>query len=488
MTGLRKSVLTVLFLSLAVPAAALAGPERSDDLAARLDRIFAEAYPATGPGAAVIVVQDGKPILRKGYGLANVELSVPITPEMVFRVGSVTKQFTAAAILKLVEAGRLSLSDEIGRFLPDFPTRGKKMTVEQLLTHTSGIKSVTGMPSWSPRMREDWTPAQIIAFFQNEPLDFEPGTKWKYNNSGYHLLGAIIEKVSGKKYEDFVAEAIFRPLGMERTRYGSDAPIIPGRVEGYQRTPGGLINAPYISMTQPYSAGALVSTVDDLTRWQAALDRDGFLSAESRRRMWTPVTLPDGTATRYGFGWGIWKYEGHAVVEHGGAINGFVTANMRLPDDRIYVAVLSNASGPGRDPRMLALQAASLVAGIPADDRKAVTLAPAALERYAGVYKDNDGDNWIVRRKGDHLEVEAGPSSSEVFASASSVDSFFYRDHVRDLRFEKTPTGEVTALLIDEHIGPIERAVRVKEPLPEKAVSPRSRESSSDPRGSLAGC
>jgi CubicO group peptidase (beta-lactamase class C family) len=460
MIGTRKSALAGLVLFLATGALALAGLERTEDLAGRLDRIFAEAYPAMGPGAAVIVVQDGKPVLRKGYGLANVELSVAIAPEMVFRIGSVTKQFTAAAILKLAEAGKLSLSDEIGRFLPDYPTRGKRITVEQLLNHTSGIKSLTGMPSWPSHTREDWTPGQLIAFFQNEPLDFEPGTGWKYNNSGYILLGAIIEKVSGKKYEDFLAEAIFRPLGMERTRYGGDRPIIAGRVEGYQRTPAGIVNAPYLSMTLPFSAGALVSTVDDLARWQAALDGDGFLSADSRRRMWTAVTLPDGTATRYGFGWGIWSYEGHAVVEHGGSINGFVSANMRWPDDRVYVAVLSNATGPGRDPRMLALRAASIVAGIPADDRKAVTLPPAMLELYAGAYTDSDGDNWLVRRKGNHLEVEAGPSSSEVFASPACADCFFYRDHVRDIRFEKSPAGAVVALLIDEHIGPIERAVR----------------------------
>jgi D-alanyl-D-alanine carboxypeptidase len=463
---MKRSLLAVQCFFLAAALLAQAAEKRSDDLASRLDRIFAEAYPATWPGAAVIVVRDGKPILRRGYGLANVELSVPIAPDMVFRIGSVTKEFTSAAILKLVEAGKLSLSDEIGRFLPDFPARGRKITIEDLLTHTSGIKSVTGMPSWAARNREDWKPAQIIAFFQNEPFDFEPGTKWKYNNSGYILLGSIIEKVSGKKYEDFLAETIFRPLGLERTRYGSDAPIVPGRVEGYQRTAGGVVNAPYLSMTQPYSAGALVSTVDDLARWQAALDTDGFLSAESRRRMWMPVTLPDGTATRYGFGWIIWSYEGHAVIEHGGSINGFVSANMRFPDDHVYVAVLSNASGPGRDPRTLALRAASLTAGIPADDRKSVTLAPAVLEKYVGVYQDSDGDKWIVRRLGDHLEVEAGPSRSEVFAGASSPDSFFYRDHVRDLRFEKKPGGEVTALLIDEHAGPVERAVRTKNPVP----------------------
>jgi CubicO group peptidase (beta-lactamase class C family) len=460
--GVRKSVLAARVLFLAAAVLAVAGPEGKEDLAGRLDRIFAEAYPATGPGAAVIVVRDGKTVLRKGYGLANVELSVPIAPEMVFRIGSVTKQFTAAAILKLVEAGKLSLSDEIGRFLPDYPARGRRITVEQLLNHTSGIRSLTGMPTWSSHTREDWTPAQLIAFFQSEPLDFEPGTGWKYNNSGYLLLGAIIEKVSGKTYEDFLAETIFRPLGMERTRYGSDAPLIAGRVAGYQRTPGGIVNASYLSMTLPYSAGSLVSTVDDLAKWQAALDKDGLLSVESRRRMWTPVTLPDGRATRYGFGWGIWSYEGHAVVEHGGSINGFVSANMRWPDDRIYVAVLSNATGPGRDPRMLALRAASLAAGIPADDRKAATRAPETLERYAGVYTDSDGDDWTVRRDGNRLEVGAGPSHSEVFASSACPDCFFYRDHVRDIRFERSPSGEVLALWIDEHIGPIERAVRAR--------------------------
>lgn len=452
-TSIRRSVLALLVFSLSAAASA-------DDLASRLDRIFSDAYPATGPGAAVIVVRDGKPILRKGYGLANVELSVPITPEMVFRIGSVTKQFTAAAILKLVEAGKLSLSDEIGRFLPDFPASGRAITIEQLLNHTSGIRSVTEMPSWHSRNREDWTLSQIIAFFQNEPADFEPGARWKYNNSGYILLGAVIEKVSGKTYGDFLAETFFKPLGMERTRYGNDAPIVPGRVEGYVRTPAGVLNAPYLSMTQPYSAGALVSTVDDLARWQAALDTDAVLSPASRKRMWTPVTLPDGTATRYGFGWDIWSYEGHAVIEHGGSINGFVTASMRWPDDHVYVAVLSNAGGPGRDPRNLALRAASLVFGRPADDRKAVPLTPAALEQYAGSYKDSDGDDWIVRRRGDHLEVQAGPSQSEVFASGDCAGCFFYRDHVRDLRFEQSPKGDIIAVWIDEHFGPIERAVR----------------------------
>ena len=186
--------------------------------------MFAEAYPAAGPGAAVIVVQDGKPVLRKGYGLAEVELGVPIRPDMVFRVGSVTKEFTSACILMLSEQGRLKLDDDITKYLPDYPSGGRKITIEQLLTHTSGIHSYTDMPSWGKRMREDWTLAELVDFFENEPFDFAPGAKWHYDNSGYVLLGVILEKVTGKKYADVVADMIFRPLGMKQTRYGDDAP------------------------------------------------------------------------------------------------------------------------------------------------------------------------------------------------------------------------------------------------------------------------
>jgi len=455
----RNLFASVCFLVAAAAGIRATGP--GDDLLQRLDRIFAEAYPPTGPGAAVIVLRDGKPILRKGYGLANVELSVPVAPEMVFRVGSVTKEFTSAAILKLVEAGKISLSDDVSRFLPDYPTRGRKITVEQLLSHTSGIRSFTDMPSWRAHMREDWTVSQSIAFFENEPFEFEPGTRFKYCNSGYDLLGAIVEKVSGKTYGDFVAETIFQPLGMLRTRYGAEAAIISGRAEGYVRTPEGIVNAPYISSSQAYAAGALMSNVDDLARWQAALDHDGFLSAESRRRMWTPAKLPDGTDTRYGLGWIIWKCEGHAVVEHGGAINGFLSANMRWPDDGIYVAVLSNSAGPGApDPRMLALRAASLTAGVPVDQRKAEARQPASLERYAGIYKDGDGEDWTVRLKGEHLEVEHGSSTSPIFGSGACADCFFYRDHIAELRFQSGASGQVTTLWIDEFAGPPAKAIR----------------------------
>ena len=428
---------------------------------ARIDGMFTAAYPSDGPGAALIVVQDGKPVLRKGYGLAEIELGVPIRPEMVFRVGSVTKEFTSACILMLAEQGKLKLDDDITKYLPDYPAGGRKITIEQLLTHTSGIHSYTDDADLlGRRMREDLTLPQLIASFQSAPFDFEPGARWHYDNSGYVLLGAILEKVTGKKYAELVAEMIFRPLGMKDTRYGDDAPIIPGRVDGYQKTPAGIVNAPFLSMTQPFSAGAIVSTADDLARWQAALDAGTILTPESRKKMWTPVVLPDGTPTRYGYGWDMWSYEGHRVVEHGGGINGFQTANMRWPNDRLYVAVLSNCGGCA-DPRALALGAASILIGKPAMDRPAVAVAPALLDRYAGAYTDSDGDDWIVRRKDDHLVLEAGPRSWDAWAASDT--EFFFRDAVRTVRFVSDASGAVTGMAIDEKFGPVETAKRKKD-------------------------
>ena len=241
---------------------------------------------------------------------------------------------------------------------------------------------------------------------------------------------------------------------MERTRYGSDGPLIARRVADTSARPGSHQCALSFDDAALF-AGSLVSTVDDLARWQAALDSNGFLSAESRRRMWTPVTLPDGTATRYGFGWGIWRCEGHAVVEHGGAINGFVSANMRWPDDHVYVAVLSNATGPGRDPRMLALRAASLAAGIPADDRRAVARPKRSAVRRG--IQDSDGDDWTVRRHGNRLEVVAGPSTASLRIPACP-DCFLPRPRPRSASRGRPPAESRS--LIDEHIGPIERAVR----------------------------
>src|ERR1051325_6201989 len=248
-------VLATTLLLLCMSFVALAQGADDAQTAKAIDELMSKAYPPDGPGASIIVIKEGRTLLRKGYGMADMELGVKVEPDMVFRLGSITKQFTAVSILMLAEQGKLSLSDDLTKFFPDFPTHGRTITVEHLLTHTSGIKSYTSIPAWLSMWRKDMTVAELIDLFKNEPADFEPGTQWLYNNSGYILLGAIIEKVSGMTYEQFLQKNIFDPLGMKHTFYGSATRVIPRRVPGYTRSREGVIqNAEYLSMTQPYAA------------------------------------------------------------------------------------------------------------------------------------------------------------------------------------------------------------------------------------------
>src|SRR4051812_31670906 len=258
-----RCVLVALALPFFLAFAARAAADSNADLGRYADELFSRAYPAGEPGAAVLIAKDGKVLLRKAYGLANLELDVPMRPDMVFEIASVTKQFTAAAVLLLQERGKLSVNDEITKYMPDYPTHGQRITIDHLLSHSSGIPEL----DWWPRRREDMKVQQIIDLFKDKPLDFNPGEKLSYSNSGYILLGAIIEKASGKRYEDFVEQEIFAPLGMKRSRYGHRDEIVPGLVASYDQAEEGYRVAEYFSLSQPYAAGGLLSTVDDLALW-----------------------------------------------------------------------------------------------------------------------------------------------------------------------------------------------------------------------------
>ena len=246
----------LLFLFFTVNGRAQNGNEA---LATAIDTLMSSNFSPQEPGASVIVVKDGKVIFRKGYGLANVELGVAVEPDMIFRIGSITKQFTAVAILMLEEQGKLSVKDEITKYFPDYPTQGKKITVEHLLNHTSGIKSYTSLPEWLPQWRKDFKVDELIALFKDKPMDFAPGDSWSYNNSAYFLLGAIIEKASGQSYADFVEKHIFAPLGMKHSFYDNTERLITRRVAGYSKKGNDFVNCAYLSMSQPYAAGSLIS-------------------------------------------------------------------------------------------------------------------------------------------------------------------------------------------------------------------------------------
>jgi len=462
----------VLFFSIlvmpAVAAAAPAGPAQKtvdDALAKRIDAVMAEIYKPGEPGAAIIVRKDGKTIFRKGYGMADMELGVPVEPDMVFRLGSITKQFTAVSILILAEQGKLSLRDEITKVLPDFPTQGRTITIEHLLTHTSGLKSYTNLSEWLPLWRKDMTVREIIDLTKDKPMEFAPGERWNYNNTGYVLLGAVIEKVSGLTHEDYVNKNIFGPLGMKHSYYGNTERIIPRRIPGYQMGKDGFVNAPYLSMTQPYAAGSLLSSVDDLAIWNDAVFSGKLLKKEWLDKAFTPYPLKNGGSTGYGYGWFIANYQGHRFIEHGGGINGFSTYEMTLPEDHIFLAILTNSAIGSRGPEPRAFKIATLLLGKPEPERKAVALPAGAVDALVGVYENADGQACYIIREGSKvLSQRAGDAKYEIMAA--SPDEFFFLDRPTRIRVLKNAVGEVTGLRLEARIGPAEIWTKTAKPLP----------------------
>ncbi len=463
----RPFALTIaIALALAAATQVLsAQPAGREDLMNKIDAVMSEVYKPGQPGAAIIVRKSGEVIFRKGYGLADIELQIPVEPDMVFRLGSITKQFTAVSILMLAEQGKLGLQDEITKFLPDYPTQGRKITVEHLLTHTSGIQSYTDLAEWLPLWRKDFTPKELIDLFKDKPMQFEPGEHWAYNNSGYILLGAIIEKVSGKTYEAFVDANIFKPLGMKQSYYGSAERIIPRRIPGYQMGQGGFVNAPYLSMTQPYAAGSLLSTVDDLAIWNDAVFSGKLVKKEWLDKAFTPYKLKNGESTGYGYGWFVSEYQGHRTIEHGGGINGFSTYEMALPDDGVYLAILTNSTIAARGPEPRTVKVAGLVLGIPEPERKAVSLAVEDLDPLTGVYVDGRKEERYITREGDTLYSQRRGQGKFQILAASPAE-FFFKDNPSRVRFIKDPSGAVTGLRVEARYGPAQIYAKTAKPLP----------------------
>ena len=291
------------------------------------------------PGLSLAVIKDGQVIMAKGYGLANVELQVAVRPETIFQSGSMGKQFTATAVMMLVEEGKLSLGDSITKYFTDAPAIWQNITVRHLLTHTAGT---TDYPS-DFDFRRDYTEAELLKRAEAIPLAFPPGEKWSYSNLGYVMLGILIHKVSGKFYGDFLQERVFKPLGMTTARIISEADIVPNRAAGYRLVKGELKNQNWVSPSLNTTAdGALYFTVYDMAKWDAALYTEKLLRRSSLEQMWTPVKLKSGKTEDYGFGWGIGEVRGHHIIEHGGAWQGFKSHIARYVDDKLTVVVFAN--------------------------------------------------------------------------------------------------------------------------------------------------
>jgi len=330
---------------------------------------------------SVLIAKDGEILLNKGYGMANYEHDVPNTPKTKFRLGSVTKQFTSMAIMQLQEKGLLNVNAPIKKYIIDYPN-GEKITIHHLLTHTSGIPNFTSIPDYRETMMLLSPVEKTIERFKDKPLEFTPGEKYKYSNSGYILLGCIIEKVSKKSYEEYTKENIFQPLNMANTGYDHHSPILKHRASGYSLSGDGLINAPYIDMSIPHGAGALYSTVEDLYIWDRALYTEKLVSKSSLDNIFTPFK------ENYGYGWQITESFNHKHISHGGGINGFSTYISRYVDDDVCIIVLSNFERSST--QKISKDLAAIVFGekyeLP-EERKAVKLDPKIYDTYVGQYE-----------------------------------------------------------------------------------------------------
>ena len=354
------------------------------------------------PGLSILVAKDGKTIYAKGFGMADLENNIKVEPKHVFEIGSITKQFTAVSILMLEEQGKLSVDHEITKYIPDYPTQGKTITIHHLLNHTSGIKSYTNMPSFMTFTRTDMTPTELIDVFKNEPMEFDPGTQYNYNNSGYIILGHIIEVISKKSYAEFIKTNIFDKLGMANSYYGSMTQLIPNRARGYSETDSGYRNANYLSMTIPYAAGSIMSTTEDLLKWQNAINANTLISKNSLAKATNGSKLNNGENIPYGYGWIKGNIRGSKTYEHSGGIFGYSSNGIFLPEKNIYIIGLTNCDCGNVG--AITTNVAAIVLGTPFPKKEdAITLSKEQLNQYVGAYEFEGGVIRYITLKDNHL-------------------------------------------------------------------------------------
>jgi CubicO group peptidase (beta-lactamase class C family) len=425
-----------LFFSLAI--AELAAAQNS---AARMDEIVQSYVDAKQFMGSVLVARGETVLFSKAYGSANLEWNIPNTTTTKFRIGSMTKQFTAAAVLLLEERGKLNVDDPVNRYYSDAPDAWDKITLYHLLTHTSGIPNHSTFPEFESLSTSRTTPNQLVKTFRDRPLEFGPGSEMRYSNSGYVLLGAIIEKVSGTSYEKFVDENVFMPLAMNDSGYDSTQSIILRRAAGYGPGPKGPVNARYVDMTVPYAAGALYSTTEDLLRWQRSLFGGKALSKPSLKKMTTPAK------SDYAFGLEVSRRSGRSVIQHGGSINGFSSRLAYFPDGQVTVIALSNLRGSGADSvveKLGALAHGETV--ILQSERQEITVPADVLKRYVGTYAISAGTNVMITLDGEHLFAQiSGQPRLQLFAQSET--SFFMKAVEVQLDFVKDSSGAVTQLV-----------------------------------------
>lgn len=429
---MMRAVTLILALVLSAASAFAQAP------VARMEQIINSYVSAGTFMGTVLVARDGAIVLDKAYGMANLELDVPNTPDTKFRLGSVTKQFTAAAILLLEERGKLKIDERVKAYVPNTPMAWDRITVFNLLTHTAGIPNFTASPDYNSIKLTLRGAGDAVASFRDRPLDFGPGEQMSYSNSGYLVLGDIIERVSGQSYEDFIAENIFKPLGMKDSGYDSNTAIIKHRANGYIRRQAGYVNAGYIHMSIPHAAGALYSTTRDLLKWEEALFAGKVVSKASLDRMTTPFK------NDYALGLTSSIDKGRRVIQHGGSIDGFNTFLAYYPETRTVIVALSNVNGPA--PTTISAQLGALMHGDTVtllSERKEISVPATTLSKYVGQYQLTPELVIDISLNGSQLLAQmTGQYPNVAFAQSETL--FFLK--VVDAQFEFAADGSSLVL------------------------------------------
>ena len=461
MAGAAALLMTAAAPALAVPA----------DFKAQADALVKAAWPADGPGGAVIVTDHGKLVYAGGQGLADIAAKRPITPRTMFRLGSITKQFSAAVLLQLVDEGKVKLDDPVSKYLPHFPKPGGDATIAQILNHTVGVQSYTAIPGFMAEKNTDraYTTEQMIALFKDMPAPSKPGEKFEYNNSGYVLVGAVIEAVTRQPWHVALDERIGKPLALSSIRYGVGEEAMPAMAKGYTEGPKGIAPSQKIHMSVPHAAGALVGSAEDLAKWGQALHHGKVVAGASYARMIAPTKLPDGTTAPYGFGLFQEAVRGHDSVGHGGGIFGFSTDSLYFPKDDLFIAVLTNSDSPKTSPDVAIRRLAAMALGNPYPVLVETKVDAATLAPLMGVYAlpDAKSERRFFAREGQLYTQRSGAPESKVYAAGQN--RFFYgNDSLNWFEMTRDAAGKPVMAMHQNGADEAETAVW-KGPIPPEA-------------------
>jgi CubicO group peptidase (beta-lactamase class C family) len=435
---IRLSLVALLFFH----ASAVA----QDKTPEAIDNLLRKAYPAEGPGAVVLIAKDGRIIAHKAYGKASLKTGEGLTTKHVFRIGSITKQFTSTAILKLVSDGKLTLDQPVAKFIPEY-ANGHNITIRHLLTHTSGIKNYTSlMDQQAPEIKSaNKTIQQRFNVFKDLPLEFQPGEKHEYSNSNYFLLGMIIEKITGMSYGDYLGKTFFNPLKLTSSYYDGGDKGIPAKAVGHVSREQKFVEGDDVHHSMPYAAGALASTAEDLYKWTQAVSGFKVVPKTLMEEAWAPARLNDGTAINYGYGWSIGRLDDLMVIYHGGAIDGYVGYLVTIPSKKYFSVILTNKVDYGLIDQSEKI--ARIVLAKPVQNPPTFSVTADDLQEYTGIYKSADSQFRHILLMNEKLS-SANAFGDTVELRPYKKDGFFMQDMAVSLEFERDSDSRISAVKV----------------------------------------